>query len=119
MKTWASYGIAAALALGGCAGDVAKGVTVGETRSQLVAQIGAPTNVSQDGDTQILSYRRTQTAELPGSGLTVWGTQFQPMVDEPSDNSLAPKTVATGVCTTQFRVVGDRVQSWQHSGISC
>ena len=110
---------AATLALAGCAGDVAKGVTVGETRSQLVARIGAPTTVSQDGEAQILSYRRTQTAQLPGSGLTVWGTQFQPMVDEPSDNSLAPETVVTGVCTTAFRVVGDRVQSWQHTGTSC
>ncbi len=123
VATHAAKGIVAVglLTLGLAACSTVPNVALGETESQLVAQLGPPASVAADGDARVLTYRRPQTATLPAMGPTPWDAPFTPYVSPapPGSESLPAEIVVTGVCTLQYRLVDGRVVSSQHSGNGC
>jgi hypothetical protein len=122
MTRTAFAALAGALLAAACAPSPAQNdARIGEPEGRLLAQLGPPATTVQDGDARVLRYEFVQTATIPGDEPKVPWHAYAPWdpVTQVDSTVYPARTVTTGTCTTEYRVVGGVVQSWQHHGNAC
>jgi hypothetical protein len=135
MKTLsASAAFVASLCLAACATEQqfqnAMEAYVGASEAGLVGGMGSPQNVYQAPDgSRLLTYSHSETRQMGGtttyqpvtstSNASVGVASFKPTTTTTLHPIQEPAYTVALSCTIVFRVVGDRVQSWQSSGNHC
>jgi len=123
-----------AMLLAGCAAatsfDAQMNGLVGHGESDLVALLGAPQQINLLKDnSRVLTYVRKETAQqgapyqAPPARLTggIYGGSSGVMFTPSANYSRmqSPGSLEVLSCTIAFRLVGDRVDSWQSKGDDC